>query len=160
MTQAALENLAIAAAKIHDLPPPLVMAICQIESNWNPWAYRFEPEFKAHYIDLLPIPSSTFISQASEKTGRATSWGLMQVMGQKARELGCTATFLTTLLDPAVNLNYGCRILKNLHVTYADWNKVISAYNAGSPTSRNSRYVSNVNKVRADYEKRLLSARG
>jgi len=110
MSNSPLIALARAAAAAHSLDPALVCAVCEQESTWNPWAIRFEPEFFARYISpqLAPVaptssgrgPSECAVPQprgpgkmaatqklsVTEAYARAFSWGLMQVMGQVARE--------------------------------------------------------------------------
>src|ERR1700735_2808441 len=75
--------LAKQTARSHGLDPAVVCAICEQESAWNPWAIRYEPAFFAHYI--APQLGAGQISN-TEAQARAFSWGLMQVMGQVARE--------------------------------------------------------------------------
>ena len=107
MTQPELEQIARQIAKYEGVDPALVCAVCHHESgNWQRWAFRYEPGFYRRYIEKMTGLSDT------EKTGRATSWGLMQVMGQTAREFGFSETYLTALLDPAVGILFGCKKLK------------------------------------------------
>ena len=47
----------------------------------------------------------------TEARARAFSWGLMQVMGQTAREHGFAESSLASLCDPETALNVGCRVL-------------------------------------------------
>ena len=124
----ALELLARSVANNHQLYPELVLAICEQESSWNPWALRFEPEFERRYIHpALPNAPST-----AELT-LPISWGLMQVMGQVAREHGFKGTFLAELCDPAVGLEIGCRVLA-AKLAAADGNvtKALLLWNGGS----------------------------
>ncbi len=83
--------------------PALACAVVEQESAWDTWAMRYEPQFLERYVRPLKL-------LATESQARATSWGLMQVMGQTARELGFTGP-LASLCDPAVGLVYGCRKL-------------------------------------------------
>ena len=82
-TRTDLIALARATAEAHQLDAALVCAICEQESAWNPWAIRYEPAFFAHYV--APQLAAGQISN-TEAQARAFSWGLMQVMGQVARE--------------------------------------------------------------------------
>lgn len=99
-----LKQLAIAAAQAHGLDPVLVQAVAEQESNWNPWAIRYEPAFLARYETPLKL-------SPTESTARSISWGLMQIMGEVAREHGYAGN-LAQLCDPATGLEYGCRKLK------------------------------------------------
>ena len=65
--------------------PALVCAIVEQESSWNTWAMRYEPAFFAKYVAGLYTNNKI---TASEAYARGFSWGLMQVMGQVAREMG------------------------------------------------------------------------
>jgi soluble lytic murein transglycosylase-like protein len=104
-----LVALARAAALQHALWPQLVCAIVEQESGWNPWALRYEPAFFARYIQ--PQLDCRAIAHEGEARARAFSWGLMQVMGQVAREQGFTAASLAALCEPSTGLDIGCRVL-------------------------------------------------
>lgn len=85
----------------------LFMALCEHESaGWKWAAIRYEPGFYKKYVEPLNLLSQT------EATARATSWGLGQIMGQVARELGFKGEFLSELLDPEIGCEYACRKLK------------------------------------------------
>src|SRR5579859_6235868 len=104
-----LVSLARKTAALHALDPSLVCAIVEQESAWNPWAIRYEPAFFAKYV--APLYTNNKIS-SSEAYARGFSWGLMQVMGQVARENGYAEPFLSSLCDPADALQIGCRVLR------------------------------------------------
>src|SRR5437763_9616816 len=89
--------LARKAAATHSLDPALVCAVVEQESAWNPWAMRYEPFFFAKYVAGLYTNNKI---SATEAYARGFSWGLMQVMGQVARESGFDALFLAALCDP------------------------------------------------------------
>ena len=127
---AQLVSLARKAAASHSLDPSLVCAIVEQESAWNPWAMRFEPLFFAKYV--APLYTNNKVS-ASEAYARGFSWGLMQVMGQVARENGYTEPFLSALGDPADSLEIGCRILRKKFETAAgDIARTLLAWNGGA----------------------------
>ena len=106
--QADLIALARRAAEVHALWPELVCAIVEQESAWNPWALRYEPAFYEKYI--APQIARGQIGDVTEARARAFSWGLMQVMGQVAREHGFADTSLASLCDPALGLEIGCSV--------------------------------------------------
>lgn len=103
-----LLTLARRVAETHTLWPELVCAIVEQESSWNPWALRYEPSFYEKYI--APQIARGSMVDSTESRARAFSWGLMQVMGQVAREHGFTGVSLASLCDPAAGLEIGCRI--------------------------------------------------
>ena len=104
-----LVALAQDTARRHALRPELVCAVVEQESSWNPWALRHEPAFYAHYI--APQIARGTLTNDTEARARAFSWGLMQVMGQVAREQGFGGASLAALCDPANGLDVGCRLL-------------------------------------------------
>ena len=125
-----LVALARAAAATHGLAPELVCAVVEQESAWNPWAVRYEPGFLARYV--APIYNAGKIS-ATEAYTRSISWGLMQLMGQVARELGCAAPSLAQLCDPATGLEFGCRQLRaKLDAAAGDETRALLAWNGGA----------------------------
>jgi len=120
-----LTTLIKSAASRRSLPWELVYAICQAESSLNPSAIRHEPRYR-----WLVGDNETM--SPTERHEQMTSWGLMQVMGAVARELGHTGP-LSDLLDPPTGLFYGCLHLRRFRAKYDIWPDVIAAYNAGSP---------------------------
>jgi soluble lytic murein transglycosylase-like protein len=101
--------LAHDAARAHALWPELVCAVVEQESAWDRWAARYEPAFYKRYIEpLLTRPDPPGDTEARM---RAFSWGLMQVMGQVAREHVFRGDSLAQMCDPADGLDIGCRVL-------------------------------------------------
>ena len=128
------DGLVVAMAGSYQLPVVIVRAMVAHESMDIPCAVRFEPDFYSNYLkgetpDFRPSGSSW----ETERIGRATSWGLMQVMGETARCVGFRGWFPELCL-PAVGLEWGCRYLRRLADRYlADggWPTVMRAYNGG-----------------------------
>jgi soluble lytic murein transglycosylase-like protein len=110
LTQDELIALAKTTAGAHGLDPALVCAVCEQESAWNVWAIRYEDGFYARYV--MPQMALWKIN-ATEARARAFSWGLLQIMGEVARERGFIGDSLSSLCDPATGLEYGCRHLSN-----------------------------------------------
>jgi soluble lytic murein transglycosylase-like protein len=96
--------IARATAAKHALDPALVCAVVEQESAWDAHAMRYEPGFRSRYVAPLGLPPT-------EEVARSISWGLMQVMGQVAREHGFAGKFLSALCDPAAGLDIGCAVL-------------------------------------------------
>ncbi len=86
------------------LEPALVCAIIEQESAWNPWAVRYEPEFCHRHV--APLYTTGKLS-ATETYMCAMSWGLMQVMGQVARNSASRKTSLAELCEPAAGVEFG-----------------------------------------------------
>ena len=99
-----LLSLARTIAANHALDPALVCAVIEQESAWDAHAIRYEPAFRTRYVAPLGLPPT-------EEVARSISWGLMQVMGQVAREHNFAAKFLSALCDPAAGIEIGCTVL-------------------------------------------------
>lgn len=137
-------------AQRHNLDPLLVEAIVIVESARDPWAVRYEPGWgyycKPDYFCKRVSPPCTL---ETERVMQATSWGLMQIMGAVARELGFKGA-LTQLVDPLLNLELGCRHFLRLKRAGYTVHDNIAAYNAGSARKMDSgKYInqSYVDKV-------------
>lgn len=118
----------VATAKAHaakwGLDPALVCAICDHESSWDPWACRYESGFYAKYVHKMDVPMM-------EAMHLSTSWGLGQVMGETARELGFKGPFLPQLCDPDTGLEYVCMKLKKCFALNPKVQDALLAYNGG-----------------------------
>lgn len=112
MTKEDLIALAKSTAEKYGLESALACALAEQESSWNPWACRYEPGFYQRYV--TPMLEVGHIG-ATEATCRATSFGLFQVMGQTARELGFGGPFLTELCDPVIGTDIGCKFMSVLY---------------------------------------------
>jgi soluble lytic murein transglycosylase-like protein len=142
---AQLLALARRIAIAHSLEPALVCAVVEQESSWNPWAMRYEPAFFAKYVAALYTNNKV---SASEAYARGFSWGLMQVMGQVAREAGFAEPFLSALCDPADGLDIGCKVLKKkLDAMAGEVTRGLLAWNGGG----NPAYASQVLARRPHY---------
>jgi len=125
----ALVALAKRIAQNFKLDPTLVCAVVEQESAWNPFAVRYEPKFMTDYVGPLYVNNRI---NATEAYTRSMSWGLMQVMGQVAREKGVTLKFLPGLCDPEAGLSIGCRKLADcLELAKGDVKKALQSYNGG-----------------------------
>ena len=117
-------------AERHKLDPLVVEALITKESSGNTWAWNPEPAWR-YFWDIklnqpfrktTPVerqsqfPPHDFASYSGDRDqewwGQQASWGLMQIMGAVAREIGYTYPYLTALCDPGTNLDLGCRKLR------------------------------------------------
>jgi soluble lytic murein transglycosylase-like protein len=101
-------DLAKTIARRWDLNPAVFCGLVQRESNWNPWAIRFENLFFQKYI--APQVMQRKITDNTEAYARAFSWGPCQVMGEEARERGYTGD-LAKLCDWDTGLEIGAKTL-------------------------------------------------
>lgn len=108
-----LKALADSIAIREGVPRELVSAVIEVESGWNPKAYRAEPQIKD------------------------ASYGLMQTLYGTARGLGYAGK-PEGLFDPATSISLGAKYLKKMLDQFGgSWALALSAYNAGpGATSR------------------------
>lgn len=104
MTQQELQDKAKYYARLHDLDGALVCAVIEQESNWAQYAIRYEPAFQQRYVEPMGLTPT-------ETIARSISWGLMQLMGESAREMGFNGK-MASLCDPDNGLEWGCKHLK------------------------------------------------
>lgn len=126
-------------SRFYNVNPSLIAAVIWQESRCDPNAIRYEDRFflkylkRRAYADLggfLPNPRK--VSADTERRMRAVSWGLMQLLGQTAREQGFEGTFLTELLDVEANIKTGVGLLaKFLEQNEGDAHKALLRYNGG-----------------------------
>jgi len=117
--------LACTIASVHGLDSALVCAVVEQESAWDPHAIRYEPGFRASYVAPLNLP-------CTEEIARSISWGLMQVMGQVAREHGFQRPYLSALCESSAGLTFGCIVLAaKLAAAGGDVSRGLALWNGG-----------------------------
>ena len=125
------------AAKKYSLDVQLFASLIIQESSLNQYAYKYEDAFYRNHLHYLTkermlgrVP--TIPNMDSEKHFRAVSWGYTQILGETARELGFEGQFLTELLNPVVNIEYGAKYFSIcLKKHGGDRVKSLLAYNGG-----------------------------
>jgi len=129
-----LDALITAKARKYGLPAVLVRAMVLHESvEGVPWAARFEKSFYDKYLaGRKPNFRPEGSSWETERIQRATSWGLMQIMGETARCNGFRG-WHAELTVPDIGLEWGCIYLRRLVDKYpgSDWPTIMRAYNGG-----------------------------
>ena len=139
-----------ACAEIFGLNKDLVYAISWKESHFNGDLRRYEPGFYSQYLEgktkaQLKGFWPTQESEATERHGRATSWGVMQVLGQTARELGFEG-HLVALSDPEVGAYWGCMYLEK-KITALGTELGIRAFNGSIKDKRTEEYLLGIESI-------------
>jgi len=130
MTRDELIALAKEIANAWNLFPEVVCGMIERESSWDPWVIRYEPAFFLRYIEKLI--ANQMVHDATEARARSFSWGLGQVMGELARELGYTG-HLAMLCDPQTGITWLCRALvRKLKSQNGNLHDALQAYNGGA----------------------------
>lgn len=137
----------VAAARKYNLPPSMLAAVIQEESSFKIWATRTEPGYEQNRVVRRDALSWTkarggIPTYATEREDRSRSYGLMQVMGQGARERGNKSEFLAELYLPENNVLEGAKLLRQLLDRYhGDTLSAISAYNQGNARKAGGQFV-------------------
>lgn len=155
------------ASGMYQLHPMLIAAVIYQESKGESHAMRYEPRFYSKYLEskiVKKLPgyyprealASGLVSEETEKRLRAFSFGLMQIMGQTARENGFKDMCLAELLDPKKNIMLGCKILaKHLEEAQGDIEKALLRYNGGANKDYAFEVLSHRDSTRCDYILRM-----
>jgi soluble lytic murein transglycosylase-like protein len=149
------EQLLLVAKRVAEAAKPkvefaLLCSLIEQESDWNIWAWNPEPKYKwvwnvkrrapfrpLTYSEVTsPIPPKDFPTLAGDKDqewqAQRSSWGLLQLMGAVPREYDFDGLYLTELLDPELNLYYGCiHFNKKLKRTNGNIEKALLQWNGG-----------------------------
>ena len=134
---------------------PVIMGIIETESGFNPYAARYEPNYK-----WLVTPEKFYKAYSTnpetEVILQKTSLGLMQLMGANYRALGYTRPLTALFEDVDAQIRYGIKFFLNLYEKYESIPAAVAAYNAGSPRkTQTGRYVNQayVDKVLSKSQK-------
>ena len=148
-----IEKVISDEALLVGIDPRLALAFAEVESAGDPLAVRYEAHWK-YYFDVPQFAYRLRITQETERNLQSLSWGLMQVMGSVARELGFVES-LITLSDPHLGAKYGCMKLKQCMRKYPIFEDAIASYNAGSPRKLDGHYVNQgyVDKIKLTYKR-------
>lgn len=124
-------GIIVNASARHHVDRDLIAGVIMQESSGIPWAVRPERGFFERYIKDKPL--NGFQGEQwdeYERALRACSFGLMQVMGNTAREFGFAGD-LHQLLQPTKAIMWGTKILAHhMHETQ-DTIKALLRYNGG-----------------------------
>ena len=122
-------------AKEYRLDPKLIAAIIIQESGGNIFACRYEDGFFRKYLESktrATLKGRVPLHFKTEIYSRAFSYGLMQIMGNTAREAGYDNQFLTGLVEPEANIDLGCKILSRFISTQPSIEAALLRWNGGS----------------------------
>ena len=144
-----MRDQVISIAKSYGLDPDFVCAVVKTESGWRPSVVRFEPKWR-YFVSPAAFAKTNGITEDTEQQLQMFSWGLTQIMGGKARELGYTG-MLTELIKPELCVELSCQFMRRLFDRYKSYEHVAAAYNAGTPIMdfqthkfRNQEYVDTI----------------
>lgn len=112
---------------------PVIMAIIEVESSFNPFAIRYEPHYRWLYKpeEFYRLYTST---EETEIILQKCSIGLMQVMGAVFRELGYRKPLTMLFTDISAQIHYGIKHFSRFYIKYGrNIPYAVASYNAGSP---------------------------
>lgn len=149
-------NMIDVSARSYDMDVNLIAAMVMQETGGGAWKTEFEPDFKYLY-KVTEFALGRGITEITETIHQKTSWGLLQIMGASAREIGFRGD-IPELARPAVGLKWGCIKLRAVFDKYgknaqAD---IAAAWNHGSAQKKpdgtyvNQKYVVGVMRYYTD----------
>ena len=133
-----MRNISLLSGIVHEhadarsIPRALMDRLVEVESDWDQWAVRYEPQYTA-VVDVVEYANHNRTTPATENVLQKCSWGPCQVLGATARRLGYTGP-LPQLADPHINVALAALLLAELRnhgVHHRSWRWVITAYNHG-----------------------------
>jgi hypothetical protein len=145
-----LSKLVKAECERRQINPNVISAIISTESNWQANTARYEKNFT--YTFKADLFANMFnITLQTENTLQKFSWGLMQIMGGTARDLGFSG-WVPDLCKPEIGVMWGCEYFEKRCMDYLDLNDQLAAYNAGSVKRK-----SNGSYINQEYVDKVLS---
>lgn len=157
LENAALLSLIVSTARGAQVPPELALGIIEIESGGDRYAAKINPTYP---YTMMQAKRPAGCSVDVERLFQKTAWGLMQVMGATARELGFDG-WLSELVVPETNVRLGIEFLGRKMSQYFERDGiegVVAAYNGGAPRRRpdgkfvNQTYVDRVMEAAKRFE--------
>lgn len=157
LKNAALMGLIVSTARGAQVPPELVLGIIEAESGGDPHVTRINATYP---YTMMQAKRPAGCSVDMERMCQKTAWGLMQVMGATARELGFDG-WLSELVSPETNIRLGIEFLRRKMSQYFERDGiegVAAAYNGGAPRRRpdgkfvNQSYVDKVMEAAKRFE--------
>lgn len=157
LKNAALMGLLVSTARGAQVPPELVLGIIEAESGGDPHATRINATYP---YTMMQAKRPAGCSVDMERMCQKTAWGLMQVIGATARELGFDG-WLSELVSPETNIRLGIEFLRRKMSQYFERDGiegVAAAYNGGAPRRRpdgkfvNQSYVDKVMEAAKRFE--------
>ena len=157
LQNAALMGLIVSTARGAQVPPELVLGIIEAESGGDPHATKINATYP---YTMMQAKRPAGCSVDMERMCQKTAWGLMQVMGATARELGFDG-WLSELVGPETNVRLGIEFLRRKMSQYFERDGiegVAAAYNGGAPRRRpdgkftNQGYVDRVMEAAKRFE--------
>lgn len=127
----AIKELVAIECQHRQINPKVIEAIISVESaTWSPTVAKYEKNFTNIYrADLFAKMFK--VSLATEITLQKFSWGIMQIMGGTARDLGFNE-WIPDLCKPEIGIHWGCEYFQKRCMDYVDLKDQIATYNAGS----------------------------
>ena len=133
------ESKVVEVCKNNNVDPKIFMAIITVESSWDAKAIRYESSFS--YIKNPEFyAKKNHITVSTEVILQKCSFGLGQIMGGTARDLGFDGK-LISLVNVYRGTFWAAKYFATRCQKYSELTDQIAAYNAGSPRKNEGKYV-------------------
>lgn len=150
-----LIQLAQAKAKRYRIPPQALLALIEVESNFQPFRIRFQKNNPWVYSEK-EFAKRNGITVETERVLQHFDWGLCQIPGSTARSLGYSG-YLIRMLEPNRNLEYGAANLVKMIEEHGSVEGMAAAYGTGTSKKpyQNQAYVDRFLECLKKWEKDL-----
>lgn len=138
-----IKEMVKTVAEVHSIEIHFIFALIEAESNWDQWAVKYEPGYR--WAVKNPDLNGFKCSKDTIDGMQSFSYGLCQIMGSHFYEFGYKG-FCTQLLEPNLNIEIACKLLKWLKEKWGDNPaSLYAAYNAGSVIMVDGQYQNQEN---------------
>lgn len=164
MTREEVYALCKSTASKYAVDPILILAICEQESSYNPFAVRLETHFFSKYIEKMSLATTSEVLLSC-------SFGLMQLMGESLRESGYFGWWKSLtdspleavsqvgvvkaldwfMLHPEAQVDFGCRwYVKKRGLAGGDPKKALLIWNGGGDQDYPKKVLARADKLRLE----------
>lgn len=147
-TAAMCDSAARSAARHHDIPARVLLAITRVETGrqksgkLTPWPWTVNMEGKGRWFDTED-QARAYVFKHFKAGARSFDVGCFQI-NYKWHSRAFRS--IDEMFDPALSADYAARFLKKLYAEFGDWTKAAGAYHSRTPVYAN-RYAAKYDQV-------------
>ncbi len=150
-TDITCDEAALLAARTHDIPPQVMLAITRAETGrskdgaLHPWPWAVNQAGTSHWFDT-PDEAEAFVHMATDAGQTNIDIGCFQL---NYRWHGQAFASIQDMFDPFENADYAARFLLQNHDRKGNWVDAVAAYHSGTPEHAKT-YIEKVERILAD----------
>ncbi len=153
------DDAAHRAARRHDLPAEVLLAITRVETGRGqaatPWPWTVNMEGAGHWFDT-ENQAQVFVFRHFKGGARSFDVGCFQI---NYKWHGRAFRSIEEMFDPDHSADYAAQFLKDLYADLGDWSAAAGAYHSRTP-SLSRRYAARFDRILADLDRAPTQAIG